>query len=423
MNTENLPKLYTDRDNQSALDHYVVVSYSHEDSDIVYADLNRLYDLGVKFWYDRGLEIGSDEWFKQVQNRIEDARCAAVMFYVSPNAIYSDAIEKEISMVFGDKKVANKSYFSVNIGKSLIKDIIVEFNSKVLSGEKDNKKLTYDDFLRKAALFNSAFKDDFPHINRLSLDPDYDEHIDELFEKLKKFNITSEAIDNELVGYPFLNYVKDSHGIGRVEFGSYPQEKQIIRSIFAMKGVWNDDKSILKIDNSYYKKENNSFYLIKPILWRIMKYEDKKLWLISEKCLDCQLYHDSFASVKWEDSFLCHWLNDQFFNLAFSDKEKQMIVQGEDGFVTLPTIEQLTSEDFGFDTTYDVSATREVEPTAYALDKGAYSGPNGKVYWWYKLPYGNAAVSGFVYDNGGINNYTGATRAQIVIDLTKAYKA
>ena len=88
------PHLYTEMSDYTPEDHYVFVSYSHKDSDVVYADLEKLYELGVKFWYDKGLEAGSDLWFTQIEKRVRDPRCVAVIFYLSPYVFVSESIEK-----------------------------------------------------------------------------------------------------------------------------------------------------------------------------------------------------------------------------------------------------------------------------------------------------------------------------------------
>ena len=46
------PKPYNGKGN------YVFVSYSHKDKDIVYKDLFKLEEFGVRFWYDDDLPYG-----------------------------------------------------------------------------------------------------------------------------------------------------------------------------------------------------------------------------------------------------------------------------------------------------------------------------------------------------------------------------
>jgi len=40
---------------------YIFVCYAHEDSDVVYPELQRLHDGGVNIWYDEGIAPGH-EW-------------------------------------------------------------------------------------------------------------------------------------------------------------------------------------------------------------------------------------------------------------------------------------------------------------------------------------------------------------------------
>ena len=61
--------------------------------------------------------------------------------------------------------------------------------------------------------------------------------------------------------------------------------------------------------------------------WQIMEVlNDGSCILMSVKALDAQKYHTSdTAGVTWENCSLRSWLNDTFFNSAFSNAEKQMI--------------------------------------------------------------------------------------------------
>lgn len=408
------PLLYTDRSDYSPEDHYVFISYSHKDSDVVYSDLNKLYDLGVKYWYDKGLEVGSEVWFSQVEKRVRDPRCVAVIFYLSPYVFVSDSIEKEIKLL-KNSEGEEKSYFSINIGNKNTTEL---FDDTVnLSLEEKTKRNS-----KRTMLISETFDDDYPYIGR-SCDPNDFSHIDNLYSKLKKYNITSEQNirDLELLGYEFLKHTVNSNGIRTVQFGSYPQEE------VKMFSIWKKD--LVDIGNGYYERvdakyklKNDKYFLVEPILWRVLNYENKKLLLLSDKCLDCQLYHDEPRQVYWEETFIRKWLNNDFLKEAFLDYEKDALIRIDGDLVTMPKFEDLLDENLTFEATPQITPTRECMPTDYAVEQGAYSGPTGTCYWWYKIPFGNASISPFVYDNGGLLNYSGAFRVMIQIDLEKYHK-
>ena len=408
------PLIYTDRPDYSPEDHYVFISYSHKDSDVVYSDLDKLYELGVKFWYDKGLEVGSEVWFSQVEKRIRDPRCVAVIFYLSPYVFVSESIEREIKLL-KNSDGEEKSYFSVNIGAKNTTELFddtVELPAELKS--KRNSKRTM--------LISETFDDDYPYIPR-STDPKDLSHMEELYEKLKKYNITSEqnVRDLELMGYEFLNHTVNSNGIRTVQFGNYPQSE------VKMFSMWKKD--LVSVGQDYYERvdakyklKNDKYFHVEPILWRVLKYEDKKLTLLTDKCLDCQEYHDEPKPVYWEEAYIRKWLNESFLLEAFSSEERSLLVDIDGDLVTMPLLEELMDTSLTFDSTPGITPTRESMPTDYAMEQGAYSGPTGTCYWWYKMPFGNASISPFVYDNGGLLNYSGAFRIMIKLDLSKADK-
>lgn len=70
-----------------------------------------------------------------------------------------------------------------------------------------------------------------------------------------------------------------------------------------------------------------------PIKWRVLENSGSELFLLSEYILDCKRYHGKSADIKWRDCVditwhdcdLRKWLNDEFYNTAFTAKEKELI--------------------------------------------------------------------------------------------------
>ena len=94
--------------------NYLFISYSHIDYKKVYADLAKLYQAGVRFWYDKGLSAGKN-WDTEIKSKIESSRCCGVIFYISENSFLSKSINQEIDLVIRDNKEASKNYFCVNL--------------------------------------------------------------------------------------------------------------------------------------------------------------------------------------------------------------------------------------------------------------------------------------------------------------------
>ncbi|MBL4931609.1 DUF6273 domain-containing protein [Clostridium paridis] len=70
-----------------------------------------------------------------------------------------------------------------------------------------------------------------------------------------------------------------------------------------------------------------------PIRWRVLQNSGSELFLLSEDILDCKRYHGKSADIKWRDCVditwrdcdLRKWLNDEFYNIAFTYQEKELI--------------------------------------------------------------------------------------------------
>lgn len=62
-----------------------------------------------------------------------------------------------------------------------------------------------------------------------------------------------------------------------------------------------------------------------PIKWHVLQNSVEELFILSEHILDCKRYHGEFTDITWVDCDLRKWLNDEFFNAAFSNSEKDII--------------------------------------------------------------------------------------------------
>ena len=66
-------------------------------------------------------------------------------------------------------------------------------------------------------------------------------------------------------------------------------------------------------------------YQGEPIEWIVFKTEKGKMLLLSEKVLDAKQF-DVTGKWKWEESSLRTWLNNDFYDQAFSPEEKEKIL-------------------------------------------------------------------------------------------------
>ena len=73
-------------------------------------------------------------------------------------------------------------------------------------------------------------------------------------------------------------------------------------------------------------EENGTPALIE---WKILEVKEGLCLLISKYCIDCLAFDSLSDSAKWEDSNIRKWLNEDFYNEAFSDEEKKVIAGTE----------------------------------------------------------------------------------------------
>jgi len=82
---------------------------------------------------------------------------------------------------------------------------------------------------------------------------------------------------------------------------------------------------------------------ISPIVWVVFHQENDRLFLISQDILDYREFSNE-ENNNWDESPLKKWLNNEFFNIAFSKEEKaQMLEVDEEEKVSLMTIDQYNS--------------------------------------------------------------------------------
>lgn len=160
-----------------------------------------------------------------------------------------------------------------------------------------------------------------------------------------------------------------------------------------------------------------------PIAWIVVKELNGKTLLLSEKCLDTLPFdeikpnYDSPPST-WNKSTLRKWLSTEFFNTAFSEEEKKLIIPYE--YEEISTNYRSVSRKFEKNTFrlkdfIFLLSVKEVplgknkaqaELTEYAKTKGlkAYN-PNKYAHWWLRTTSfsSSAAVveaSGNIYERG-----------------------
>ena len=179
---------------------------------------------------------------------------------------------------------------------------------------------------------------------------------------------------------------------------------------------------IIKLGNYPQTKYSDE---LSPIEWRVLSVEDGKALVISEKILDMVRFNEKYQEITWEGSILRKWLNDDFYNKAFSDEEKSHILQShihtEDskkwgtkgGADTEDMLFALSVEEL--DKYFPDVASRKAAATGKALEDGVYVySETGYSVWWLRSP-------GYVqYAACRVN--TGGTVSDMIYDDVRAHR-
>ncbi len=78
-----------------------------------------------------------------------------------------------------------------------------------------------------------------------------------------------------------------------------------------------------------WEQDDNEGNGQEPIEWLVLEDLGDRALLVSRYGLDVQAYDDKKAARTWEDCFLRAWLNDEFYDAAFTGDERARIAETE----------------------------------------------------------------------------------------------
>ena len=145
-----------------------------------------------------------------------------------------------------------------------------------------------------------------------------------------------------------------------------------------------------------------------PVEWIVLAAENGKALLISEKGLDCRMYHGDNTTMTWENCELRKWLNGEFLEGTFTAEEQGKIlttptpnpdstVHGAAGGNDTEDKIFLLNVDEA-DKYFAGDEARMAEATPYTVARGAFVNERtGKVWWWLRSP------GYYVSDAAGVN--------------------
>ena len=166
-------------------------------------------------------------------------------------------------------------------------------------------------------------------------------------------------------------------------------------------GDWTNRDDILPYKNEEgyivfgaYEQDGDESNGPEPIEWEVLEENGNDTFLVSRYVLDCRPYNTVQTDVTWESCTLRGWLNNEFLNKAFTEREQEQIriteVANPDnpyfgtpgGNSTSDRIFLLSADEvishYSFNSWYEESQygySQEliIPPTAYAKQQGVYS--------------------------------------------------
>ena len=136
--------------------------------------------------------------------------------------------------------------------------------------------------------------------------------------------------------------------------------------------------------------------------------------LISKYALDCKPYNTEYTSVTWETCTLRSWLNNGFYDKAFSADEQQYIVESTVTADANPSYNtnpgnNTTDKVFLLSITevnkyFSSDSARICYATDYAENQGSYTNSDGACWWWLRSPGSNSHYASSVYGVGSVDH-------------------
>ena len=133
---------------------------------------------------------------------------------------------------------------------------------------------------------------------------------------------------------------------------------------------------------------------VQPIEWKVLAKKGNKILVISKYGLDAKRFDDN--SNDWASSEIRYWLNDKFYNKAFTEKEKKSInLSNLSDVGTSDKVFLLSKEEA--ENYFVNDKVRRCKATEYAVKNGAFVDDNGYSWWWLRSPNFGYYSSDYVY--------------------------
>ena len=157
----------------------------------------------------------------------------------------------------------------------------------------------------------------------------------------------------------------------------------------------------------HYEQDGDRDNGPEDIEWLVLDEVDGKVLLISKDVLAMKAFNNSVAKSDWETCSLRRWLNNDFYNAAFSDEDKGKIIDSVIRNPANPGIGGADKNDTE-DRVFIISLDEALE--CFSSEEARKAAPakslhnnNPYAYWWLRTQGYSEFSSVFVFDSGDIN--------------------
>lgn len=398
----------------------VFISYAHSDLPVVQkivAEIRQISDC--KVWFDVRLH-GGDEYIYTIGKAI--IQCDTLAFIVSPNSVRSEWCRRELSMAISKGKrivpiwiesqislppdieliIQNRHYIYYTADYQKFRKEIAEAFESTAVPKKQPTQLQNLQVATQKPVPQTA------NLSRIILVCTVILGIILIAvlaypKRASPTSISSNSQDQSPLSYRSEVAPEVQPSVAEILSPSQSSEAVTVEKQFSV-----GDTLIL----GACEQNNATGDGAEPIEWIVIKVSGKQILLISKYVLFAGKYHETWASLTWEDSSLRSWLNHDFYNSVFSENEKRAIMKTTITAESNPTYRTRAGADTE-DSVFLLSISEAEEmllsqgfcsgkPTAStrASDKSFQASP---CWYWLRSPGKDRTLAAYVTTKGQIN--------------------
>ena len=134
----------------------------------------------------------------------------------------------------------------------------------------------------------------------------------------------ADSIEDEIMPEVSIETQTETGGAATEQVVDQEQEPVILEATHVGGFTISGDR--LTARGGAYDQDGNTDNGAEPIDWIVIADDGDHLLLLSEKVLEQKEFNDQYTETSWETCTLRTWLNGDFYNAAFNDEEKSIIL-------------------------------------------------------------------------------------------------